>query len=139
MQQKDQLYAETRDTQALGGDMQTLHLFVRDFCLGFVVTSGVALVIWLGRVVSLDGNASSVGRKHFIELSKLSEDDQERILHAADRQAFSGWRFAVLPSAYAALLSGSIAASRTLQELGILPVSLRAKPPTDLRVKTTHL
>jgi len=104
--------------------MQALYPLAYDFFVLFIITSVVSIAIWLGRKISLDANASCVSPKHFFELSRFSKTDQKRILQAADRHAFSGWRFAAIPLAYAALISGSIALTRTFHSIGIFRDSI---------------
>jgi hypothetical protein len=106
--------------------MTTLEILISDFCIGFVPTAIVFSLVSLGRILSLDSNASTVTAKNFPELPNLSVSEQKRLLHAADRRAFAGWRSFIPAVTYAALLSGSIALPRLLQRIGMIPGSLWA-------------
>lgn len=90
--------------------MQWLLMFLCDFGLVFVPALCVSVLVWYGRRVSLGSMASSVGARRYPELAGFPSDDKERLLRAADRQAYAAWRFAIPPIRYAAIMAASIAA-----------------------------
>jgi len=88
-------------------------MFLRDFGLAFAAASCIGLLVWYGRRVSLQSKASSVDARRYPELANFAPDEKERLLVAADRQAFAGWRFAIPPLYYASVMAAAIAASQT--------------------------
>jgi hypothetical protein len=103
--------------------MTALQIFLEELWPTFIVSAIVFPLVWLGRVISLDRNASTIGPKYFAELTTFPKDEQRRLLHTADRNAFPGWRLVIPALIYSALYSGSIAAGQTLRKAGIIPDS----------------
>jgi hypothetical protein len=97
--------------------MQWLLMFLCYFGLVFAPASCVTFLVWYGRRVSLDSMASSVDARRYPELARFPSDERERLLLAADRQAFAGWRFAIPPLYYAAIMAAAIAAVETGREV----------------------
>jgi hypothetical protein len=103
--------------------MGTLRTFLFEFWPTFAVTAVVFPLLWVGRAKSLGAAPSFVSPRHFSILAPLPEDERKRVLQNAYRMAFSGWRLSITALSYAALLSASLAAGRTLAKAGIIPDS----------------
>ena len=104
--------------------MNALHIFFNEFWLNFVIFWVIyALVTW-GRRVSLGRNAVSIGPKSFRELSAFSMEEQLRLLHEADKEAFQGWRLIFPAFLFAANLAGAMAVGMTIPKITTLPGSL---------------
>ena len=104
--------------------MNTLHILFSQFWPFFVAAIIVVPLVQWGRHISLGGNAALfIGSRSFAELSSFSKEEQERLLHAADREAFPGWRFFLPTLIYALVFSGGIAIATTLPKVATLPYS----------------
>jgi hypothetical protein len=108
---------------ACAPDMSTLRTFLSEFWPIFTVTAVFFPLLWLGRAKSLDAAPSLVSPRHFSMLAPLPEDERKRVLQNAYCKAFSAWRLGITALLYAALLSVSLAAGRTLAKAGIIPDS----------------
>jgi hypothetical protein len=102
----------------------TLPMLLKEFFMSFSTLGTFLSLIWVGRVVSLSGNASLVKPTRFPLLANLSANDQRRILHAADRQAFAGWRSCLPALGYALCVSLGIVSARALEHSGVLAGSV---------------
>ena len=98
--------------------MRFLQTFLSEFLLMFGIAGVVYPLIGIGRIISLQGNASSIGPRSFSELNSLPEDEQKRLLHAADRKAFPGWRCLIPIVANSVIFSSSVAVALTLSRVG---------------------
>ncbi|MGO8928878.1 MAG: hypothetical protein ACLQU3_18580 [Limisphaerales bacterium] len=104
--------------------MNTLHIFFSQFWPYFVVAIIVLPLVQWGRHASLDGNAAVfIGPRSFRELSSFSKEEQKRLLHEADREAFPGWRFFLPTLTYAIIFSGGAAIATTLPKVTTLACS----------------
>ena len=105
--------------------MNALQLVFGQFWPAFATTVVIFSLVQLGRRSSLQSNAAVfTSPKSFRELSAFSKDDQKRLLHEADSDAFGGCR-AFLPAlVYAAIFSGSIAAGSAIPKIAGLSDSL---------------
>lgn len=101
-----------------------LKIFFDEFWPVTVVTAIVFPLLSLGRILSLDGNATFVGARQFPELKPFAAAERKRILHRADRAAFPGLRSVIPALTYSVLFSGIAAACQTLRVVGMLPDSL---------------
>lgn len=101
--------------------MSALLSFFGVFWWGFIVTGVVLSLVWLGKMVSLDGNASFASSRQFKELAVFQKDQQKQLLHAADRQAFSGWRCILPVFVYSIVFSGSLAGGLTIRNTEAIP------------------
>src|SRR5438045_2837833 len=103
--------------------MNALQIFLGAFWPPLIITTPVLALLALGRRLSLDGNAAPVTIKSFTELAAFPKEDQETLLHRADKKAFSGWRLMLPVVMYAATFSGALAAAQTLPKLAQFPDS----------------
>ena len=95
--------------------MSTLRAFFEEFWWMFLLASALWCLLQWGRRVSLEGNAAVFVRpKSFAELSRFSRSEQKRLLHAADREAFSRWRFFLPTIINAAVFAGAVAMVQVL-------------------------
>jgi hypothetical protein len=102
--------------------MNTLHIFFSESWPLFAVAMIVLPLIQWGRHVSLNGNAAVfVGPRSFEELSPFSKEEQKRLLHDADGEAFRGWWFLLPTLIYAVVFSGGFAIAATLPKVTTLP------------------
>ena len=104
--------------------MNALHIFFEGIWLWPVMA---VVVVPLFRWGSLrrDGNVALFVRpKSFKELRTLPVVEQKRVLHEADREAFTQWRGFFPPLIFSALLSGSLSMANTVPKVTALPDSV---------------
>ena len=94
---------------SMNGFSQFLSLLWPLFLAAFVLFS----VLCFGRVVSLNGSASSVTPRCFPELAGLSHDERRQVLRSADRRAFAGWRTLIPVLCHSSVFAVSLALGLT--------------------------
>jgi hypothetical protein len=95
--------------------MNAAQSFLREFLLFFAIAAPLYSVLQWGRRQSLGGNAAVfTGPRRFMELSGFPRDEQKRLLHAADSEAFRGWHFLVPTLLEAAVFAGALAMAQAL-------------------------
>jgi len=104
--------------------MNTIHIFLGEFWPIFIVAIIVLSAMQWGQHVSLDANAAVFIRpRSFKELSTFSKEEQKRLLHEADREAFPRWQCLFPTLIYASILSGGFAIAKTLPAVTALAAS----------------
>jgi hypothetical protein len=105
--------------------MNTFNIFFSEFWVPFACAAPIFALLQLGRRLSLAGSAAVFIRPaSFQELCSFSKEEQKRLLHEADKEAFPRWRFFCPVLIYAVLFSAGAAFGRTLLKVAALPDSV---------------
>jgi hypothetical protein len=95
--------------------IDTMWTFLTEFLLFFAIAAPLYSLLQWGRRQSLGGNAVVfTGPRRLKELSGFPREEQKRLLHAADSEAFRGWHVLVPTLLEAAIFARAVAMTQAL-------------------------
>ena len=104
--------------------VNALKIFLSEFWIPFACATPIFALVQFGRRLSLAGSAAVFIRPaSFRELCSFPNEEQKRLLHEADMEAFPRWRFFFPVLVYAVVFSAGLAFGGTIPKVAGLPDS----------------
>jgi hypothetical protein len=104
--------------------MSVIMMFLPVFLPAFAGSAIGFTILWLARRGSRGGCPPLVGPKSFPEVLALPEEERRRVLQAAGREAFPGWRRAIPIGVFSALFAIGASLGNALPMLAPVPQSV---------------